>query len=305
MNKTVLAIIELDRFPKEVAERAAWISRQYGCDLELVLSDPTSAVLHEPYIVSNEAQAIADKIKLAQQQILDDLATTVASDGLKVSTFVIEDRPVADAIVARALDVEPLFVVKGTEHHSPAERATFTYTDWRLIRKLDSPLWLVKPQSWNDKPIIVAAVDPTHKGDTGASVDQAIINAGKDLAARCNGELHLLHTYERLAEIGRHAMFSVKPVKLPIAELENNIRDLHRKKLDELAKANDIAPGRVHQLPGRTHEILPMFARGKGADLVIMGALSRHGLRARVLGSTAERVLDHLPGDILVVRDAN
>ena len=75
---------------------------------------------------------------------------------------------------------------------------------------------------------------------------------------------------------------------------------IHREKLDALAAANDIPIDAVHQLPGRAHEILPMFARAQGADLVIMGAIARSGLKSRVLGSTAAKVLDHLPCDILI-----
>jgi nucleotide-binding universal stress UspA family protein len=33
-----------------------------------------------------------------------------------------------------------------------------------------------------------------------------------------------------------------------------------------------------------------------------MGALARWGLKRMVIGSTAEKVLDHLPCDILIVR---
>ena len=58
----------------------------------------------------------------------------------------------------------------------------------------------------------------------------------------------------------------------------------------------------MHQLPGRTREIVPMFCRTHGASIVVMGALARWGLKRAVLGSTAERLLDHLPCDVLVVR---
>jgi len=126
------------------------------------------------------------------------------------------------------------------------------------------------------------------------------VDAGKELAAKCNGRLQLLHTYMRMVEIGRHAMFTFKPVRLPIEELEDNIRTLHRDKLDALAAANGIPNNAVHQLPGRAHEILPMFARAQGADLVIMGAIARSHSKSRVLGSTAANVLDHLPCDILI-----
>lgn len=301
MSNTVLAIIELDRFPNDVASRAAWIARRFECDLELVLSDPTATVLRDSFIVSNEAQLIADNIKDAQEKILEELAASTANHNLAITHTILDDRPAADAIIARALEVGPKFVVKGTEHHSPAERARFTYTDWRLIRKLDFPLWLVKPKEWGEKPLIIAAVDPTHADDKKGTLDQVIVDAGKLLADRCDAELQLLHTYERLVEIGRTAMFSFRPVKLPIDELQKNISAMHRKKLDELAEANGIPQRAVHQLPGRTHEILPMYARAQGADLVIMGAVSRKRLRSRVLGSTAERVLDHLPCDVLIV----
>lgn len=301
MGETVLAVIELENFPEQVARRAAWLAVQYGLELELMFSDPSLGVLRDSFIVSNQAQLIADDIAAAQQRILDELRETVASSSLKIRTMISHDRPAADAIIARTIEREPRFVVKGTNYHSPAERATFAYTDWRLIRKLKVPLWLVKPRDLQDKPVIVAAVDPTHRHDKEGTLDQCIVDAGKSLASSCGGRLLLLHTYERLVEIGRHAALTFKPVKLPIEELDGQIRDMHRRQLDALAAANDIPASDVHQLPGRTHDILPTFARAHDVDVVIMGALSRTSLKYRVIGSTAERVLDHLPCDILIV----
>ena len=90
MSDTVLAIIELERFPNDVASRAAWIARRFGCDLELVLSDPTIAVLRDSFIVSNEAQLIADHIKEAQERILAELARTTPNHKLEIRTTVLE-----------------------------------------------------------------------------------------------------------------------------------------------------------------------------------------------------------------------
>ena len=63
MSDIVLAIIELDVFPQDVAKRAAWIAERYGYDLELMFSDPTLGVLRDSYLVSAEAQQIADNIR--------------------------------------------------------------------------------------------------------------------------------------------------------------------------------------------------------------------------------------------------
>jgi universal stress protein E len=97
-------------------------------------------------------------------------------------------------------------------------------------------------------------------------------------------------------------MFKFKPVKLKIDELDKKTRAEHRQKLDALARANGIDADAVHQLPGRTSDILPTFARTSGANLVIMGAVARSSRIQRVLGSTAERVMDHLHCDILIAR---
>ena len=302
MSDTVLAIIELDRFPKEVTARAAWLAGLYGCNLHLLLSDPTVGILRHRLIVSNEAKEIAKDITAAQETFLDELAGDVATDGLAVTSAITHDRPASDAIIAAALELEPRFVVKGTHYHSPAERATFADVDWQLIRKLDFPLWLVKADGWEDTPTIVAAVDPTHAHDKTGTLDQRIVDIGKDLAGRSNGKLLMLHTYQRLVEIGTYAMYHFKPVKVPVEELDENIQEEHRKLLDALADANGISPEDVHQLPGRTRELLPTFARAHGANVVIMGAVSRAGLKQRAVGSTAEQVLDHLPCDILIAR---
>jgi len=305
MSDTVLAVIEMDRYPEEVARRAAWIAGLYDCELQLLLSDPTLGILRDSFIVSNEAKQIAAGITEAQERILNDLQEIITKDqDLKITTAITHDRPASDAIIAAALEVEPSFVVKGTHYHSAAERATFVATDWRLIRKLKYPLWLVKPGEWKDKPVIVAAVDPTHQHDKEGVLDQRIVTAGKSLAARCTGELLLLHTYQRLVEIGSYAMFKFKPVRLPIDELDAQIKARHREALDALAAANHVPAGAVHQLPGRTSELLPTFARTHGANLVIMGAVSRSGLRQRAIGSTAEQVLDHLPCDVLIMHNA-
>ena len=53
MSNTVLAIVEMERFPREVVGRAAWIAEQYGCGLELVFSDPTVGFLRDSFMISS------------------------------------------------------------------------------------------------------------------------------------------------------------------------------------------------------------------------------------------------------------
>ncbi len=301
MSASVLAIVEMDNYPKRVVARAAWLAGLYDCELELLLSDPTASFLKDSFIVSTEVRDIADDIHQAQDRVLAEYADSARSEGIAVKTAISHERPVADAIVARALELEPRFVVKGTRYHTAAERATFAAADWQLIRSLEIPLWFVKPRDWSEEPLIVAAVDPTHGHDKPARLDQKIVEAGRSVASRCSGRLELVHSYQRMVEIGAKAMKTFKPLKLSVDELDAKIRDEHHAALDAFAKANGISADAVHQLPGRTEEVLPAFAHSHGASLVVMGAIARSGIKRRVIGNTAERSLDHLACDVLIV----
>ena len=301
MSETVLTIIELDNYPEDVVARASWLATLMNCDIELLLCDPTTSFLSEIFIISSEVRDLAEEIEDAQERALLNLAKIPEASGLKVTTHTSHERPVADAVISRAMDDDPMFVVKGTHYHSPAERATFADTDWQLMKKLDYPLWFVKPVAWKDEPLIVAAVDPTHEKDKEARLDRLIVETAQSIASASNGRVELVHTYQRLVEIGSRAMKTFKPVKLPIDELDKKIRDEHRKALDSFARVAGVADENVHQLPGRAHELLPMFAQTHGASLMVMGALSRGGITRRYIGNTAARVLDHLPCDVLVV----
>ena len=301
MNRTVLCVVELDNYPDQVVDRAAWLAKLHDCDLELVLSDPAMNYLGESFVYFAELQMLADSVTAEQEARLQELAESAGKAGVAVRTSISHERPEADMIIAKAEECDAALVVKGTHWHSPTERATFAYTDWRLIRRLKRPLWFVKPVEWKDKGVIVAAVDPTHSKDKTHELDKAIVNSAKDIAELCDGSVQLVHTYQRLEEIGTRATWTFKPVKLPIEELDRKIREEHQKALDGFADECGFDEAAVHQLPGRTHEILPTFARSNDASLVVMGGVARSGLKKRVVGSTAARVLDHLPCDVLIV----
>ena len=222
--RSILTIVEPENHPQDVVRRATWLAGLYDCGIELLLCDPNIGSVGEAFYFSNEAAVIKERIRAAQNQILDDLASIARDAGVSVNTEILEERPIAEGVLNRAANLQPLFVVKGTEFHSAAQRSIFVDTDWHLIRKCMFPLWLVKPHEMHDELRIVASVDPTHSHDKPAALDQIIVEAAGDVAQRAGGEVHLLHTYQRLIGVGHEATRTFKPIKLPIEELDQKIR---------------------------------------------------------------------------------
>ncbi len=72
--------------------------------------------------------------------------------------------------------------------------------------------------------------------------------------------------------------------------------------LEEICRSHGLEPDRVRLEQGFAVELLPRLAETLGADLLVMGAISRSRLRELFIGSTAERILDRLHCDVLVVK---
>jgi universal stress protein E len=71
-----------------------------------------------------------------------------------------------------------------------------------------------------------------------------------------------------------------------------------------LARRARIPPARRHLRAGDVPTQLSDVVRRTGAQLVVMGSLSRSGLKRLLIGNTFERVLDRLECDVLVVKPA-
>lgn len=301
-KNTILAILELECTPDLLIERTIWLAHTFDLNVHLVLFEPNSGALVGGFAISNEADDIRKDIERIQGELIEKFAAKIREEGIEVTTSILRERPLADNVLALAHENVPKLVVKSTRYHNQAERSTMVDSDWQLMRLCPYPLWFVKAQSMPDKPVVIAAVDPSNAHDKPAALDHEIVRTAKAVAQAAEGSAQLLHVYERLIGIGSAANKALKPVKLPIDEIDARIKKKHREALDALAEANDVDAEFLHQLPGRTEEILPVFARSKGAALVVMGALARGGLKRMIIGSTAERTIDHFDCDVMIVR---
>jgi nucleotide-binding universal stress UspA family protein len=93
-------------------------------------------------------------------------------------------------------------------------------------------------------------------------------------------------------------------VSAPLISSENVERRL-RKDLEKLAKQFDL-PGSTserHVRTGRAYREICETANKIGAELIVIATHGRTGLRRLMMGSTAERVVQHAPCPVLVVRE--
>ena len=298
----IMCVIDPTVDEQPALQRAAWLANAAGTRLELFIC------YYNEYLSGGrlfDAPSLDDtrrEIIAGFEKRLEKLAEPLRKSGLDVTTCVIWDHPLYEGIVRHAAAIGADIVFKDTHDHSALSRALLTNTDWNLIRTCASPLWLVKARKLPAKPVFIAAIDPMNEHDKPAALDDEILLLSKKLATASGADLHVLHSYDPRMAIATTTANAYIPVSLPFDEMEKQMRELHGKRFQEMVVYHEIDKDHAHLVSGLTHEELPALAEKLDAAVVVMGAVARNRLKRLFIGSTAERTLDHLPCDLLIVK---
>jgi universal stress protein E len=258
---------------------------------------PVSGVRHARESVRGALEAAAERARARLARI----ARMPALRRHRVSVHATWDHPPADAVVRRARRIGADLVVAGIQERRFAGRLLLVNSDWELIRECPSTLLLAHPSGRYRGKAVIAAVDPFHANDKPAHLDKRLIDAARIASRALGGELHLFHTYTPLAALVAAGAIQSLPLFLPDEDDDGYARRIHRK-VDALARRTGIPQSHCHVGPGDVTLALKNVVRRTRADLVVMGALSRSGMKRVFVGNTAERVLDRLACDMLVVK---
>lgn len=319
-SQRILTVIDPTVDTQPALDRATALARSTGAVLELFICD------YDQCLAGNLAGNLAAKAPehlagarfldgaslqnarstlLSQhQRRLETLADEVRASGLTVEYDVAWDHPLHEGIVRKAIASGASLVVKDTHYHPAVARSLFSNTDWNLIRACPVELLLVKPRPMAATPRVIAAVDPLHEHDKPAGLDHRILRSAANICAAMNGHLHVFHSFDPAPALAMSADSVTMPLAVPARELVDSIRTTHTRAVDQLVEEHGIRRDRVHVHQGPPHRVLIDLAEELQADLVVMGAVSRSGLKRLFLGSTAEQMLDRLPCDVLIVKPA-
>ena len=298
----ILSVIDPTVEDQPGLRRAAWLAKHSGAALELLVCYYNEYLSGDRLFDSPSLEKARGEVIANQEKHLEELAEPIRKDGVTVTTTATWDHPLYEGIVRHAVASGADIVVKDTHHHSAVTRALLTNTDWNLIRTCPTPLWLVKPRELADRPVIVAAIDPMHQHDKPAALDDVILQLSKLLGEEVSGEVHAFHSYDPRIAVATATANAYIPVSLPFDEIEQQMHEDHEKRFSEITSFHGIDDEHSHLVAGLTHEELPAIAENLSADVVVMGAVARNRWKRLFIGATAERTLEHLPCDLLIIK---
>lgn len=227
-------------------------------------------------------------------------ASAARRSGVELTCSVAWDYPVHEAVVRRAAEDGADLII--AECHKGARTRPWLVhlTDWELLRTSPLPVLLLKNGQPYRRPLLLAAVDPAHRHAKPAELDKAIVECARQLSVPLRGRFQVMHA-------NNPSVFGLALADSTVdaAALTLTYEDLRRQGRAEFQKFTDAAGierAQTHFVEGDPAVVIPRSARKLGASLVVMGAVSRTGARRVFIGNTAEKILNSLPCDVLVVK---
>lgn len=120
-----------------------------------------------------------------------------------------------------------------------------------------------------------------------------------ELAKTLGSDLYMLHVLpEVVPERGLRKSLAA------LQALSRAMEEQAHARLSALAKRGDLPEKRVHQIltTGVDYDQIVKVAKGKEADLIVMGTHGRSGLARWLLGSVAQQVIQQAPCPVVTVR---
>jgi nucleotide-binding universal stress UspA family protein len=252
-------------------EKGEWIAERNRAELHLYCCCYDSQLAFD----QSSKQATVERTR----QWLDRIAAPARESGLVVTTEVGWSPDWRDAIADAANESGADLVVKTASRHTPLARHLMKTADWTLLRRSSCPTLLVSPAELELNKVVLAAVKVRPGDDAYSALNERVVAMGHRIARVLGADLHAVTAYK-----GEGVYFD-------------------RQKFADLCR---LPRNRVHSAEGAVHRAIAEVAESIGAGVLIVGCANANKAdeRGSIIGDTAERVIDAVRADIIVVPSA-
>ncbi|KKO12529.1 universal stress protein [Pseudohongiella sp.] len=286
----ILVVIEPEQDDQLALDKAIRLARVSGASLELVICDHNAYLDDGFYFDPPQARLLRQEHVERNRLLLEDMAKVIRQQGFAVTVDALWGNPSYQKLIEKVLSSKPDLLIQSTRHHEKIARLLLSHQDWQLLRYCPCPLLLVKDLAWPEHPLLVAAVDPVHSNDKPADLDHQLTDVAHSLAKLTGGDVRLFHSCYQAPVSG------VYPLVVDKA--------LYREKTAGLLAAFSLPEDALCISDEIVTQALPAYLKQQQASVLVMGAVSRSALDRFFVGSTAEKLLDRVDQDVLVVKPA-
>jgi nucleotide-binding universal stress UspA family protein len=236
----------------------------------------------ETSIVSSKNQQ-ESLVKHAQER-LDILAASFKDDlplDNKITCVVKIGKP-SVAIIQQVLQGKHDLLLVSTRDKTFADNLLGN-TTMEIMRRCPCPIWAVKPDPVERKKIMIGIHFDEKIEDRNEGLNQELLRLAMMFKSDSTREIHLVNVISK-ATPEQHEQY--------VSDLEHFAKNVDDSELKVIIKV----------LEGDVTTMLPDYEKQNAIALLVLGMLSRTGLKGFFIGNTAEKILNDIDCSVLTVK---
>jgi len=266
----IFTVIDPERFVQPAFERGEWVAARNGAILHLYCCIGEEGV-------AADSPAARFSIERARRW-LERLTTEASTYKLTTEIEVEWDPNWRERIAEAAKSCGADMIIKTVSRHSGLARQLKKTADWTLLRAANCPVLLIDPHRPPQPSKVLAAVKLNPDSDTYTVLNQQVIATSHRIAEALEAELHAVTAFK-----GDQMYFDRQ----------------------KFADSCGLPRNRVHTVEGTPHKAIAEATRELGSDILVIGSANRNLKESgMVIGDTAERIIDAVDTDIVVIPSA-
>lgn len=188
-------------------------------------------------------------------------------------------------------------IIKATKSHNKISQRLFTPSDWHILRHSQVNVLMVKEREWPVGGNVVCAVSLEDKDEQHECLSDEVTLVGKIFAQLVDAQLCISNTFT-----GAPVHISIEVPQFDPSTYNANVELRRSKLIDDLCKKHQLVNAKQYVMEGLPEDTIPQLCAKLNAELLVLGSVGRKGLKAAILGNTAEHIIDQIECDTLVVK---
>jgi len=266
----IMVVIDPTMSEHPAFERALVSARMTGAQLHLYSCTCKPPEVPEGLGSEQALEQFRERVYIG----LEKLAGLAQSEGVEAQIELNCAPDWRQEVVRAAARCRADMVFKYSFEHRSVDRDSRETGDWMLLRLSPCPVLMVKNfHDWNNRRVLGAINFASHDA-AHVKLNNQIVSQAQRFADAYGSEAHFVTAYPDLNRVPNRA---------------------------EIARICGVGEERVHLQHGSAAAVIREVAEKMDADLVLIGTVARSGLMGTVVGNTAERILDDIRSDVLVL----
>jgi len=279
-NKVVVSLDFKAEEEQAKIDHAIAMAKAHG-DISFTLLSIVPEVIADPEKTITPAEKQQEVLYMQAFEKLRKIASLFPVPA-KVSCVVEAGVPSAE-IVKQVLKEQHDLLLISTKKQKTVKNHFLGGTSTELMRQCPCPIWAVKPGAGEEVKMMIGMHFDEKVEDHNDTLNHELLKVAGAVADSSTSEMHLVTVVKDInSELSKQRTTELE-------RLRNDISD----------PTYEVTPV---ILEGNPTVKLPEYAAQKSIDLLIMGMLSRSGIKGFFIGNTAEKIIDDMDCSVLVVK---